>query len=164
MLNTAVIMGRLTADPELRQTPNGVSVTSFTVACDRNYSSRSGGERPCDFIDVVAWRQTAEFVCKYFSKGSMIIVQGSIQTRMYQDRNGITAKRWKFRPITACLANPNAAAALLPQTTATRRGLLSTRNRLPLIRAVRPIRLKKSPWTTICRSNARTSSPLNFLL
>ena len=92
MLNTAVIMGRLTADPELRQTPNGVSVTSFTVACDRNYSSRSGGERPCDFIDVVAWRQTAEFVCKYFSKGSMIIVQGSIQTRMYQDRNGNNRK------------------------------------------------------------------------
>ena len=92
MLNTAVIMGRLTADPELRQTPNGVSVTSFTVACDRNYSSRSGGERPCDFIDVVAWRQTAEFVCKYFSKGSMSIVQGSIQTRMYQDRNGNNRK------------------------------------------------------------------------
>ena len=92
MLNTAVIMGRLTADPELRQTPNGVSVTSFTVACDRNYSPRSGGDRQGDFIDVVAWRQSAEFVCRYFTKGSMIIVQGSIQTRTYQDRNGNNRK------------------------------------------------------------------------
>ena len=86
MLNRAIIMGRLVADPELRQTPNGVSVITFTVAVDRNYSRDR--ERQTDFIDVVAWRQTAEFVSKYFSKGKMIIVEGSIQTRSYEDRNG----------------------------------------------------------------------------
>ena len=87
MLNCAVIMGRLTADPELRQTPNGVSVTRFTVAVDRGYV-RAGEERKADFITVVAWRQTAEFVSRYFSKGSMIAVQGSIQTGSYE-KDGI---------------------------------------------------------------------------
>lgn len=87
MLNCAVIMGRLTADPELRTTPNGISVTSFSVAVDRSYQ-RAGEERQTDFINVVAWRNTAEFVSRYFRKGSMIAVQGSIQTRNYEDRNG----------------------------------------------------------------------------
>lgn len=87
MLNCAVIMGRLTADPELRTTGNGISVTSFSVAVDRNYQ-RQGQERQTDFINVVAWRQTAEFVTRYFRKGQMIAVQGSIQTRNYEDRNG----------------------------------------------------------------------------
>lgn len=87
MLNCAVIMGRLTADPELRTTGNGISVTSFSVAVDRNYQ-RQGQERQTDFINVVAWRQTAEFVTRYFHKGQMIAVQGSIQTRNYEDRNG----------------------------------------------------------------------------
>ena len=83
MLNCAVIMGRLTADPELRQTPSGVSVTRFTVAVDRGYV-KAGEERKADFINVVAWRQTAEFVSRYFQKGSMIAVQGSIQTGSYE--------------------------------------------------------------------------------
>ena len=83
MLNCAVIMGRLTADPELRQTPSGVSVTRFTVAVDRGYV-KPGEERKADFINVVAWRQTAEFVSRYFQKGSMIAVQGSIQTGSYE--------------------------------------------------------------------------------
>ena len=87
MLNNAVIMGRLVADPELRTTPNGISVTSFTVAVDRRFN-RQGEDRQADFIDIVAWRQTADFVCRYFRKGSMIAVQGSIQTRMYEDKNG----------------------------------------------------------------------------
>ena len=82
MLNCAVIMGRLTADPELRQTPSGVSVTRFTVAGDRR--TKSGEDKVADFINVVAWRQTAEFVSKYFNKGSMIAVQGSIQTGSYE--------------------------------------------------------------------------------
>lgn len=88
MINNAVIMGRLTADPELRTTGNGISVTGFTVAVDRNYQ-RQGQERQTDFISVVAWRQTAEFVSRYFRKGQMIAVQGSIQTRNYEDRNGV---------------------------------------------------------------------------
>ncbi len=87
MLNCAIIMGRLTADPELRTTPNGISVTSFSVAVDRSYQ-KAGAERQTDFINVVAWRQTAEFVSRYFHKGSMIAIQGSIQTRNYEDKNG----------------------------------------------------------------------------
>lgn len=87
MLNCAIIMGRLTADPELRTTGNGTSVTSFSVAVDRRFQ-RQGEEKQTDFINVVAWRQTAEFVTRYFHKGSMIAVQGSIQTRNYEDKNG----------------------------------------------------------------------------
>lgn len=86
MLNRAILMGRLVADPELRQTPNGVSVCSFRIAVDRNYSRDR--ERQTDFIDIVAWRQTAEFVSRYFAKGKMIIIEGSIQTRNYEDKNG----------------------------------------------------------------------------
>ena len=87
MLNVAIIMGRLVADPELRTTQSGISVTSFRVAVDRSYS-KDGGQREADFIDVVAWRGTAEFVCKYFGKGQMIALQGRIQTRSYEDRQG----------------------------------------------------------------------------
>lgn len=87
MLNCAVIMGRLTADPELRTTNTGISVTSFTVAVDRSFV-RAGEQRQADFINVVAWRQTADFVTRYFHKGSMIALQGSIQTRNYEDKNG----------------------------------------------------------------------------
>lgn len=88
MLNCAVIMGRLTADPELRTTSSNISVVSFTVAVDRRFQSQ-GQEKQADFINCVAWRQNADFVSKYFRKGQMIAVQGSIQTRSYDDRNGI---------------------------------------------------------------------------
>ena len=84
--NLVVLTGRLTADPELKTTPNGVSVCSFDIAVDRNYQNTS--ERQADFIKIVAWRQTAEFISKYFNKGSMIGIEGSIQTRKYQDKNG----------------------------------------------------------------------------
>lgn len=90
MLNLSVLMGRLTADPELRHTQNDTAVTSFTLAVERSY--RSGEDRQADFIDIVAWRNTAEFVCKYFRKGQMMIVQGSIQTRTYEDKNGSKRK------------------------------------------------------------------------
>ena len=80
-------MGRLTADPELRHTPNNVAVTAFTVAVDRSYA-KVGTERQTDFINVVAWRSTAEFVCKYFTKGQMMAVSGPIQTRNYEDKQG----------------------------------------------------------------------------
>lgn len=86
MLNIAVIMGRLTADPELRTTGTGISVCSFSVAVDRRFSS--GGERQTDFINCVAWRQTAEFISRYFHKGSMIAINGSIQQRQYTDKDG----------------------------------------------------------------------------
>ncbi len=87
MLNRVILMGRLTADPELRQTPNGISVTSFSVAVDRSFLSQSG-ERVTDFINCVAWRQTAEFITKYFSKGRMIAVEGMLQVRRYTDQQG----------------------------------------------------------------------------
>lgn len=94
MLNNVVLMGRFTADPELRHTSGGIAVTSFTLAVDRSYV-KSGGERTTDFIDVVAWRTTAEFVCKYFHKGQLAAVQGSLQTRMYQDRDGNKRKAFE---------------------------------------------------------------------
>lgn len=87
MLNVVAIMGRLVADPELRTTPAGHSVCSFRIACDRSYAQQ-GQERQADFIDIVAWRQQADFVSKYFQKGSMIAVEGSLQTRNYQDKQG----------------------------------------------------------------------------
>lgn len=87
MLNNVVIMGRLVNTPELKATQNGTSVTAFTVAVERSYA-KSGEQRQADFIDCVAWRQTAEFITKYFQKGSMIALKGSIQTRNYEDNNG----------------------------------------------------------------------------
>ena len=86
MFNLVVLTGRLTADPELKTTPNGISVTTFSIAVDRRY--RSGEERQTDFINIVAWRSSAEFITKYFKKGSLIGIEGSIQTRRYQDKNG----------------------------------------------------------------------------
>lgn len=94
MLNVAVLMGRLCADPELRHTQNDVSVTSFAIAVDRSYQ-KQGQERQCDFINIVAWRGTADFVCKYFTKGQLIAVQGSIQTRTYTDRDGNKRKAFE---------------------------------------------------------------------
>lgn len=86
MYNHIGIMGRLTRDPELRRTSTGAACASFTVACDRDY--RTGGERVTDFIDVVAWNKTAEFVCSYFKKGSPIFVEGRLQLRDWNDKDG----------------------------------------------------------------------------
>lgn len=87
MLNVVAIMGRLVADPELRTTQQGTNVCTFRIACERSYTPK-GQQRQADFIDVIAWRQQAEFVCRYFQKGSMIAVEGSLQTRQYQDKQG----------------------------------------------------------------------------
>ena len=88
MLNHIVIMGRLTRDPELRRTGTGVAVASFSVAVDRDFAGRESGERETDFIDCVAWRNTGEFVSKYFTKGSMIVVSGRLQIRGWTDKEG----------------------------------------------------------------------------
>ena len=88
MLNHIVIMGRLTRDPELRRTGSGIAVTSFTVAVDRDFGPKDGGERETDFIDCVAWRNTGEFVSKYFTKGSMAVVSGRLQIRGWTDKDG----------------------------------------------------------------------------
>lgn len=87
MLNRVILMGRMVADPELKTTASGVSVTSFRIAVDRSYV-KSGEERKADFIDIVCWRQQAEFVCRYFGKGSLIAVEGQLQTRTYQAKDG----------------------------------------------------------------------------
>ena len=104
-MNKATLIGRLAADPELRQTGGGVPVTSFTLAVDRAYSK--GNDRQTDWIDIVAWRGTAEFVCKYFQKGSPIVVEGSIQTRVWEDKEGkkrktveVLAENVEFTPRT----------------------------------------------------------------
>lgn len=87
MLNVVALMGRLVADPQLRQTTTGKNVASFRVAVDRGRKD-SNGQNLADFFDVVAWNKTAEFVCKYFQKGSLIAIAGSLQSRNYQDKNG----------------------------------------------------------------------------
>lgn len=87
MINSVVLMGRLTYDPELKSTPNGVAVTHIQIACDRTYPAK-GEEKKVDFIDVTAWRKTADFISKYFHKGSMIAVEGSIRTNNFTDKDG----------------------------------------------------------------------------
>ena len=88
MLNRIILMGRLTRDPELRHTQTGTAVASFSLAVDRDFRNRDSGEKGVDFIDVVAWRNTAEFVSKYFTKGRMAVVEGRLQIRDWTDREG----------------------------------------------------------------------------
>ena len=94
MLNRAVLMGRLTKDPEMRRTSSGTEVVSFTLAVNRNYSKT--GNPQTDFIDIVAWRGTAKFVYQYFNKGQLVAVDGQIQTRTYTDRNGVNRKAFEI--------------------------------------------------------------------
>lgn len=96
MLNRITIMGRLTKDPELRRTQNGTAVTSFTVAVERDYNGEDG-KKATDFIDCVAWRSSAEIVSKYFSKGRAIIVDGSLQSRKWQDKEGHNRTSWEVQ-------------------------------------------------------------------
>ena len=92
MLNHITLMGRLTRDPELRRTGSGIPVASFTLAVDRDYSGKDGGEKEVDFIDIVTWRNTAEFVFKYFTKGRMAVVSGRLQIRSWNDKDGNTRR------------------------------------------------------------------------
>ena len=88
MLNHIDIMGRMVKDPEMRRTGSGIACVNFTIACDRDYSGKDGGEKETDFIDCVAWRSTAEFVEKYFSKGRMAVVSGRLQVRKWKNKDG----------------------------------------------------------------------------
>ena len=117
MLNKAIIMGRLVRDPELKYTQNNTPVMSFTVAVDRSFKS-DNGEKKADFIDCVAWRQTAEFVSKYFAKGRMIAVAGSIQTRQYVDQsnNKRTAVEVLVDEVNFCGDRPTENAQSAPQS------------------------------------------------
>lgn len=105
MLNISILIGRLVADPELKHTPNDIAVTSFSIAVERSY--KSGEERKADFIDIVAWRATAEFICKYFRKGQMIAIDGSIQTRTYTDKDGKKRKAVEILAANAHFAGGN---------------------------------------------------------
>ncbi len=89
MLNKVFLMGRLVADPEAKQTPSGVSVTTFRIAVDRDFKNKQTGEKEADFLNIVAWRSTAEFVSKYFTKGRIAVVEGRIQIRNYTDKDGV---------------------------------------------------------------------------
>lgn len=88
MLNRVVLMGRLTRDPELRRTQSGTAVASFSLAVERDFKDKNSGDKITDFLDVVAWRTTAEFISRYFSKGRMMVVEGRLQTRKWEDRDG----------------------------------------------------------------------------
>jgi len=96
MFNKAIVMGRLTVDPELRQTAGGIPVTSFSIAVNRAFVAKGTGERQVDFLDIVAWRTTAEFICRYFTKGRPILVEGSIQVRNYVDKAGNNRRAWEI--------------------------------------------------------------------
>lgn len=96
MLNEICIMGRLTRDPELRQTPSNVPVASFSVAVDRDFGKDPDGNKQTDFFEVVAWRQTGEFVSKYFQKGSLIVVTGAMQSRRWTDKDGNKRLSWEI--------------------------------------------------------------------
>ena len=94
-MNNIKITGRLTADPELKNTPNGTAVVSFRVAVDRSYKG-ADGEKLTDFFSVVAWRSTAEFICKYFSRGRLILIDGEMQSRRYTDKDGNDRIAWEL--------------------------------------------------------------------
>lgn len=120
MLNVVAIMGRLVADPELRTTQQGTNVCTFRIACERSYTP-NGQQRQADFVDIVAWGKTAEFICKFFQKGSMIAVEGRLQTRQYQDKWGskrtaveVVANNISFAGVKA--ADKPAAASYEQQT------------------------------------------------
>ena len=106
MLNVVAIMGRLAADPQLRQTTTGKNVASFRIACDRGRRD-ANGQSQADWLDVVAWDRTAEFVCKYFQKGSLIAIDGRLQSRSYQDKNGNNRTAIEIVANTSTLPLPN---------------------------------------------------------
>ena len=119
MLNCVTLMGRLTADPEVRTTTTGKSVCTFSIAVDRSFA-RAGEQRQTDFINIVAWESQANFISRYFGKGSMIAIQGSIQTRSYEDKNG--NKRTAFeviaREVSFCGSKSESGTSGAPSTTA----------------------------------------------
>lgn len=113
MLNVMAVVGRLTADPELRQTPNGINVVSFSIACQRSVAKTGpDGDRPTDFFDVVAWRSTAEFVCKYFRKGNLIAINGPMHTRTYEDKTGAKRKVYEILADNVHFVESKSAAAV----------------------------------------------------
>ena len=107
MLNKIILMGRLTRDPELRHTQTGTAVASFSLAVDRDFKDKATGDRTTDFIDVVAWRQTGEFVSRYFTKGRMAVVEGRLQIRDWTDKEATSAAVPRWFPITSISVTPS---------------------------------------------------------
>ena len=114
MLNKTILMGRFGRNPEKRYTQNGTPVASFSLAVDRDFKDKASGERITDWIDVVAWRQTAEFVCKYFAKGRMCVVEGRLQSRTYTDREGVKRKVVELVADNVYFADSKSSPALPP--------------------------------------------------
>lgn len=119
MLNVVAIIGRLARDPELRQTTTGKSVASFRIACDRGRRD-ANGQSQADWLDVVAWDRTAEFICKYFQKGSLIVIDGRLQTRQYQDKNGQNRTAVEIVAQNASFCGSKESTSPAPQNTAQR--------------------------------------------
>ena len=126
MLNKIIIMGRFGRDPEKRCTQNGTPVATFSLAVDRDFKDKNTGERVTDWLDVVAWRQTADFVCKYFTKGRMATVEGRLQSRTYTDRDGIKRKAVEIVADNVYFSDSKAGSAPLPSE-----GNADERQRLP---------------------------------
>lgn len=164
MLNVVAIMGRLARDPEMRQTTTGKNVASFRIACDRGRRD-ANGQSVADWIDVVAWDRQAEFVCRYFQKGSLIVVDGRLQSRQYQDKTGANRTAVEWLPTTSTLQAPRAAMQVTE--TAIRMPLRPTRTqRLPvrLLWRQLPATLPAMPTTSpslmtamTCRSDTKRS-------
>lgn len=117
MINKVILMGRLTADPELKQTSNGTSICRFTVAVNRPYADKQTGERQADFISVTSWRSTADFVAKYFTKGRMIIVEGSLRNNDYTDQNGVKHYSMNIQADSVAFGESKNSGGNQPQTT-----------------------------------------------
>ena len=115
MLNRIIIMGRFVRDPELKHTQSGVPVTSFTLAVDRDFKDQQSGERTTDFIDCIAWRATAEFVCKYFGKGRMAVVEGRLQVREWKDKDGCNRRSTEVVAENVYFADSKKADTAQPQ-------------------------------------------------
>lgn len=119
MLNKVILMGRLVADPDLRQTTSNVSMCRFTITLDRPYNAANGGEKQTDFISIIAWRQTAEFVSRYFSKGKMIIVEGALKNDNYTDKDGVKHYSINVQADKVSFGESKAASGASTQSTAT---------------------------------------------
>ena len=125
MYNKAILMGRLARDPELKTTPNGVSVCTFSIAVDRRYQGKDE-EKKTDFFNIVAWRQLGEFVCKYFSKGRSILVEGELQNRSYTDKDGITRYITEVNAHSVHFTGEQKDSSPAPQTTGGKASKAST--------------------------------------
>ncbi|MEG1870132.1 MAG: single-stranded DNA-binding protein [Oscillospiraceae bacterium] len=140
MFNKVILIGRLTADPELKQTPNGAFVTSFAVAADRSFTPKNG-ERQTDFIDCVAWQNTAEFIAKYFAKGKVIGIDGSLQTRNYEDKSGNKRKAVEVLVSNAFFTeSKGSSGGETPTVTA----VVANRSGTPTVTAVTPPSLREA--------------------